>query len=58
MGGQLIQLLERDTHGTGRFSIRWDGRDLQGRTVAAGAYYVNVTMDDWSVTKRVLRLKP
>lgn len=58
VGGQLIQLLEEDVHAAGRFAISWDGRDLQGRPVAAGAYYVNVEMGEWKVTKRVLRLKP
>ena len=34
------------------------GEDDQGRVVAAGAYYVNVDMDGYSVTRRVLLLKP
>ena len=58
VGGQLVQLLSEEVHGPGRFAVSWDGQDLQGRPVAAGAYYVNVEMGDWTVTKRVLRLKP
>jgi len=55
--GQLVQVLEESSRNPGRFSLSWDGVDLQGRPVAAGAYYVNVEMGEWSVTRRILRLK-
>ena len=57
VSGQLIRLLDESQRDVGSFSVSWDGKDVQGRSVAAGAYYVNVTVGDWSVTKRVLRLK-
>lgn len=55
--GQLVQVLEESSRNPGSFSLSWDGVDLQGRPVAAGAYYVNVEMGEWSVTRRILRLK-
>lgn len=58
VGGKLIRTLDERTHPAGTFGIAWDGQDDQGREVAAGAYYVNVEMDDYAVTRRVLRLKP
>ena len=58
VGGQLVRTLYEEVRGAGRFSVQWNGNDVQGRPVAAGAYYVNVEMGDWSVTKRVLRLAP
>ncbi len=57
VSGQLIRLLSEEPRGPGRYSIGWDGKDLQGRPVAAGAYYVNVEMGDYNVTQRVLRLR-
>ena len=58
VGGQLVQTLSEEVQSAGRFSVQWNGTDLQGQPVAAGAYYVNVEMGDWSVTRRVLRLAP
>jgi hypothetical protein len=58
VGGQLIRVLDEESRGPGEYSVSWDGTDVQGRPVAAGAYYVNVEMGEWSVTRRVLRLKP
>lgn len=58
VGGQLVQTLTEEVRTAGRFSVQWNGSDVQGQPVAAGAYYVNVEMGDWSVTRRVLRLAP
>lgn len=57
VSGQLVDVLDEQVRDTGRFVVRWDGSDVQGRPVAAGAYYVNVEMGDWSVTRRVLRIR-
>jgi hypothetical protein len=57
VGGQLIRLLSEEARAPGRYSIGWDGNDLSGRPVAAGAYYVNVEIGDYNVTQRVLRLR-
>lgn len=58
VSGQLVQMLSEEVRSTGQFSVQWNGTDAQGQVVAAGAYYVNVEMGDWSVTRRVLRLAP
>lgn len=58
VSGQLIRELERGPRGPGQYEVHWDGKDTTGRPVAAGAYYLNVQLDEWSVTHRVLRLKP
>jgi hypothetical protein len=57
VSGQLVDLLDEEIREPGRFTVHWNGSDAQGRPVAAGAYYVNVEMGDWSVTKRVLRIR-
>jgi hypothetical protein len=58
VGGQLVRMLEESAGLVGQRSVSWDGTDEQGRPVAAGAYYVNVEVDEYTVTRRVLRLKP
>ena len=57
VSGQLVDVLDERPREPGRFAVHWDGTDVQGRPVAAGAYYVNVEMNEWSVTKRVLRIR-
>ena len=52
-----MDVLDERPREPGRFAVHWDGTDVQGRPVAAGAYYVNVEMNEWSVTKRVLRIR-
>lgn len=58
VSGQLVRTLTEEVQNAGRFAVQWNGTDIQGQPVAAGAYYVNVEMGDWSVTRRVLRLAP
>jgi hypothetical protein len=58
VGGKLVRVLADEERGVGEYQVQWDGKDLQGRSVAAGAYYVNVEMGEFTVTRRVLRLKP
>lgn len=58
VGGQLIRVLDESVRRVGHHSVSWDGGDDQGMPVAAGAYYINVEMGDYHVTRRVLRLKP
>lgn len=57
VSGKLVKLIDDQVREPGRFVVRWDGSDVQGRPVAAGAYYVNVEMGEWSVTRRVLRIR-
>jgi hypothetical protein len=57
VSGQLVDVLDEEVREAGRFTVHWNGSDAQGRPVAAGAYYVNVEIGDWSVTKRVLRIR-
>lgn len=57
VGGQLVATLDHGPRTPGRFTVSWDGQDLQSRPVASGAYYVHVEMDEWSVTRRVLLLR-
>ena len=57
VSGQLVNVLDHGPRSAGRFTVGWNGQDLQGRPVASGAYYIHVAMDEWSVTRRVLLLR-
>lgn len=57
VSGQLVNVLDQGPRPVGRFTVGWNGQDLQGRPVASGAYYVHVEMEEWSVTRRVLLLR-
>ncbi|RKZ13440.1 hypothetical protein DRQ32_01590 [bacterium] len=57
VSGQLVAVLDQGPRETGRFTVSWNGQDLQSRPVASGAYYIHVEMDEWSVTRRVLLLR-
>jgi hypothetical protein len=57
VSGQLVNLLDSGPRSAGRFTVGWNGHDLQGQPVASGAYYIHVAMEEWSVTRRVLLLR-
>jgi len=57
VSGQLVNVLDQSPRTAGRFTVSWNGQDLQGRPVASGAYYIHVAMEEWSVTRRVLLLR-
>lgn len=43
LDGALVRVLHDGQAAAGRTTLRWDGRDVAGRTVAAGAYTVRLT---------------
>jgi hypothetical protein len=57
VSGQLVNVLDSGPRSAGRFTVGWNGQDIQGRPVASGAYYIHVAMEEWSVTRRVLLLR-
>lgn len=57
VSGQLVAVLDEGPRIPGRFTVNWDGQNLQSRPVVSGAYYIHVEMDEWSVTRRVLLLR-
>ena len=57
VSGKLVRMLHTADRAAGEYHISWDGNDMHGRPVAAGAYYINVEMGEYQVTRRVLRLR-
>ena len=57
VSGQLVNVLDSGPRTAGRFTVGWNGQNLQGQPVASGAYYIHVAMEEWTVTRRVLLLR-
>ncbi len=51
--GRLVRTLVDNTMSQGSYSARWDGRDTEGRKVAAGCYFCVVKTNGHSTTKVV-----
>ena len=42
---------------TGRYAVRWDGRDQTGRQVGAGVYVYRLVVGNHRMTRKLLVLK-
>ena len=51
--GRSVRVLADGGYETGEHSLRWDGRDAAGRSVAPGLYFVRVTAPDLRATRRL-----
>ena len=56
LGQEIINLVNREQD-YGYHSIIWDGIDAQGRDVASGVYFTQMTSKGFSQTKKMLLLK-
>ena len=56
--GRLVQVLLDETAMAGRqYDTVWNGRDLNGRAVASGAYLARLKIGDWQATRTVTMVK-
>lgn len=55
--GQEVRILTDQTGPEGIYSVLWDGRDGQGGAVAAGAYFVQVSLGEQHVAQKILLLR-
>lgn len=55
--GELVRTLADETMASGQHTVRWNGRNDQGRPVAAGIYFYRLVAGDFSATRRLLFLK-
>jgi hypothetical protein len=51
--GRLIRVLADASYPPGEFTLRWDGRDAAGRSVAPGLYFARFTGPSLSATRRI-----
>jgi len=54
--GRIVQDESRVHATAGTHEFRWDGRDTQGRIVAAGVYFYSVRMDGRSESRKMIRI--
>ena len=55
--GRLISTLEQRLLGPGRYSVRWDGRNADGRKVASGVYFYRMEAGDFNVTRKMILMR-
>ena len=55
--GQEVAVLASGVHEAGFHQVRWNGRDLSGRSVSSGVYLVRMVADGFSAVRKVLLLK-
>ncbi|MGQ0722660.1 MAG: FG-GAP-like repeat-containing protein [Candidatus Eiseniibacteriota bacterium] len=54
--GRHVRTLIDEDLGPGRYRSDWDGRDLRGKLVAPGVYFVRLETDSFLATRRAVRL--
>jgi len=54
ISGRLIRELIEGERNIGTYQIQWDGKDMQGRKVPAGTYFVHLEIDGKSVTQKAI----
>jgi flagellar hook assembly protein FlgD len=57
VGGQLVQTLFQGQAGAGIHSVRWNGRDQQGRQVANGVYFYKLEAGPTRLTNKLVLLR-
>ena len=55
--GRLVRTLSEGRREPGRHDVTWDGRDDDGRAVAAGVYYYELVSDAGKVARKAVRLE-
>ncbi len=55
--GEVVRTLVNDTKSAGRYETIWDGRNEQGKRVASGKYFYQLTTDEFTGTKKLILLK-
>jgi flagellar hook assembly protein FlgD len=57
VAGKMIRVLDQGVREAGLYSIRWDGTDDFGRTVASGVYFCRLEMGDVVHTKKIIMVR-
>jgi flagellar hook assembly protein FlgD len=52
--GQLVNTLVDARMEPGRYSARWDGKNLAGERVASGVYFYKMAAGQFNATKKML----
>ncbi|MCK4307242.1 T9SS type A sorting domain-containing protein [candidate division WOR-3 bacterium] len=57
LAGRLVKALVDKEVKTGKHTIKWDGKDLQGRKVSSGIYFCKMEAGDFKAIKKLVILK-
>jgi hypothetical protein len=55
--GQPVALLVQGPSQAGRFAVRWDGRDQEGRPSTSGVYLYRLRVDEGTEVRKLLLLR-
>jgi hypothetical protein len=55
--GRLVRTVEGGRRDPGRHTLAWDGRDAEGRGVAAGVYFLAVTTGRSTLSSKVVKVQ-
>ena len=55
--GQPVALLVKGPSEAGRFAVRWDGRDQEGRPATSGVYLYRLRVDQGTEVRKLLLLR-
>ncbi|MFQ5865304.1 MAG: FlgD immunoglobulin-like domain containing protein, partial [bacterium] len=55
--GRLVRALVDEDKQPGRYTVRWDGRDDQGKVVSSGLYFYRVEVGGFRSTKKMMLVR-
>jgi len=55
--GQRVKTLVNDYLPAGEYSVTWDGKDEDGRSVSSGVYFYRMTAGEYTSVKRMVLMK-
>ncbi|MEW6686694.1 MAG: T9SS type A sorting domain-containing protein, partial [Candidatus Edwardsbacteria bacterium] len=55
--GQLVKTLIQEKQRPGYYSVQWNGKSSEGRSVASGVYFYRLTAGDFSATKKMILVR-
>ena len=57
MLGQEVRKLVDERKAPGLYSVEWDGRDSEGRSVGTGVYFLKLEIGDFEAIERVILIR-
>ena len=55
--GRLIYIAEESQKVPGTYTVRWDGKNMQGDMVPSGIYFYTIQVDQYKATKKMLLVR-
>ena len=55
--GQIVKTLVNENCKSGRYSITWNGKDMQNRPVSSGVYFYRMQTKDYAKMHKMLMMK-